>query len=123
MLDFKRECENYSVCESVGVLTFHLMRLLSQMEEFFEKPKEFPDKKTVLDFYFALRNFIHIYDLVDENYVIYNELQEDGRFMIKLFCVDPSKNLQKCIDLQQGDFQSLPEQYTYMVFHMPDQGT
>lgn len=98
MLDFKRECENYSVCESVGVLTFHLMRLLSQMEEFFEKPKEFPDKKTVLDFYFALRNFIHIYDLVDENYVIYNELQEDGRFMIKLFCVDPSKNLQKCID-------------------------
>ena len=98
MLDFKRECENYSICESVGVLTFHLMRLLSQMEEFFEKPKEFPDKKTVLDFYFALRNFINIYDLVDENYVIYNELQEDGRFMIKLFCVDPSKNLQKCID-------------------------
>ena len=98
MLDFKRECETYSVCESVGVLTFHLMRLVSQFEEFFEKPREFPDKKTVLDFYFELRNFVNIYDLVDENYVIYNELQEDGRFMIKLFCVDPSKNLQKCID-------------------------
>ena len=98
MLDFKRECENYSVCESVGVLTFYLMRLVSQMEEFFEKPREFPDKKTVLDFYFELRNFVNIYDLVDENYVIYDEVQEDGRFMIKLFCVDPSKNLQKCID-------------------------
>ena len=98
MLDFKRECENYSVCESVGVLTFYLMRLVSQMEEFFEKPREFPDKKTVLDFYFELRNFLNIYDLVDENYVIYDEMQEDGRFMIKLFCVDPSKNLQKCID-------------------------
>lgn len=98
MLDFKRECENYSVCESVGVLNFYLMRLVSQMEEFFEKPREFPDKKTVLDFYFELRNFVNIYDLVDENYVIYDEMQEDGRFMIKLFCVDPSKNLQKCID-------------------------
>lgn len=98
MLDFKRKCENYSVCESVGVLTFYLMRLVSQMEEFFEKPREFPDKKTVLDFYFELRNFVNIYDLVDENYVIYDEMQEDGRFMIKLFCVDPSKNLQKCID-------------------------
>ena len=98
MLDFKRECESYSVCESVGVLTFYLMRLVSQMEEFFEKPREFPDKKTVLDFYFELRNFVNIYDLVDENYVIYDEMQEDGRFMIKLFCVDPSKNLQKCID-------------------------
>ena len=72
MLDFKRECENYSVCESVGVLTFYLMRLVSQMEEFFEKPREFPDKKTVLDFYFELRNFVNIYDLVDENYVIYD---------------------------------------------------
>lgn len=98
MLDFKRECENYSVCESVGVLNFYLMRLVSQMEEFFEKPREFPDKKKVLDFYFELRNFVNIYDLVDENYVIYDEMQEDGRFMIKLFCVDPSKNLQKCID-------------------------
>lgn len=98
MLDFKRECENYFVCESVGVLTFYLMRLVSQMEEFFEKTREFPDKKTVLDFYFELRNFVNIYDLVDENYVIYDEMQEDGRFMIKLFCVDPSKNLQKCID-------------------------
>ena len=98
MLDFKRECENYSVCESVGVLNFYLMRLVSQMEEFFEKPREFPDKKTVLDFYFELRNFVNIYHLVDENYVIYDEMQEDGRFMIKLFCVDPSKNLQKCID-------------------------
>lgn len=98
MLDFKRECENYSVCESVGVLTFYLMRLVSQMEEFFEKPREFPDKKKVLDFYFELRNFVNIYDLVDENYVIYDEMQEDGRFMIRLFCVDPSKNLQKCID-------------------------
>lgn len=98
MLDFKRECETYCVHESVGVLTFHLMRLASQMEEFFEKPREFPDKKQVIDFYFELRNFINIYDLVDENYVIYSELQEDGRFMLKLFCVDPSKNLQKCID-------------------------
>ena len=42
MLEFKRECETYEVQESVGVLTFHLMRLASQLEEFFEKPREFP---------------------------------------------------------------------------------
>lgn len=98
MLDFKRECETYEVQESVGVLTFHLMRLASQMEEFFEKPREFPEKKEVLDFYFAVRNFLNMYELVDEHYVIYTQMEEDGRFMIKLFCVDPSLNLQKCID-------------------------
>ena len=95
MLEFKRVCETYEVHESVGVLTFHLMRLVSQLEEFFEKPREFPEKKEVLDFYFEVRNFLNIYELVDEHYVIYTQMEEDGRFMIKLFCVDPSLNLQE----------------------------
>ena len=98
MLEMKRECEHYEVLESVGTLTFHFIRLASQMDEFLEKPREFPEKKTVLDFYFALRNFLNIYDLVDDHYVIYSKMTEDGRFIIKLFCVDPSVNLQKCID-------------------------
>ena len=98
MLEFKRECETYEVQESVGVLTFHLMRLASQLEEFFVKPREFPEKKEVLYFYFEVRNFLNMYELVDEHYVIYTQMEEDGRFMIKLFCVDPSLNLQKCID-------------------------
>lgn len=98
MLELKRECENYQILDSVGTLTFHLMRLASLMEDFFEKPREFPEKKTVMDFYFELRNFLNIYDLVDDHYVIYSEMQEDGRFLIKLFCVDPSANLQKCIN-------------------------
>ena len=43
---------------------------------------------------FELRNFLNIYDLVDEHYVMYSELEADGRFMLKLFCVDPSLNIQ-----------------------------
>lgn len=50
MLEMKRECEHYQILDSVGTLTFHLMRLASQMDEFWEKPREFPEKKTVLDF-------------------------------------------------------------------------
>lgn len=98
MLEMKRECEHYQILDSVGTLTFHLMRLASQMDEFWEKPREFPEKKTVLDFYFALRNFLNIYDLVDDHYVIYSQMTEEGKFRIRLFCVDPSVNLQKCID-------------------------
>ena len=52
----------------------------------------------MLDFYFALRNFLNIYDLVDDHYVIYSQMTEEGKFRIRLFCVDPSVNLQKCID-------------------------
>lgn len=98
MLEMKRECERYEILDSVGTLTFHLMRLASQMDEFLEKPREFPEKKAVLDFYFSLRNFLNIYDLVDDHYVIYSQMTEEGKFRIRLFCVDPSVNLQKCID-------------------------
>lgn len=98
LLEYKRECENYVVYENVGGLIFSLMRLSSELDEFLQKPMEFPGRKDVLDFYFEVRNFLNTYDLVDEHYVIYTEHCSDGRFMLKLFCVDPSLNLQKCLD-------------------------
>ncbi len=98
LLEYKRECENYVVYENVGSLIFSLMRLASELDEFLQKPMDFPGRKDVLDFYFEVRNFLNIYDLVDEHYVIYTEHCDDGRFMLKLFCVDPSLNLQKCLD-------------------------
>lgn len=98
LLEYKRECDGYQLYENVGNLFFSLMRLSSELDEFLQKPMEFQGHKEVLDFYFALRNFMNIYELVDEHYVIYTEHQEDGRFMLKLFCVDPSANIQACLD-------------------------
>lgn len=49
-------------------------------------------------FILSFCNFLNIYDLVDEHYVMYSELEADGRFMLKLFCVDPSLNIQKRLD-------------------------
>ena len=74
------------------------MRLTSELDEFLQKPLEFQGRKDITDFYFQVRNFLSIYDLVDEHYVIYSQLLDDGRFMLKLFCVDPSLNIQNCLD-------------------------
>lgn len=98
LLEYKRECESYCLYENIGNLHFALMLLATEIENFMEKPLEFPGRKELLDFYFNIRNFLHIMELVDEHYQIYTEIQEDGSFMMKLFCVDPSENLQKCID-------------------------
>lgn len=51
-----------------------------------------------MNFILGLRNFINMYERVDEHYVIYTEHMEDERFKMKLYCVDPSLNLQECID-------------------------
>lgn len=98
LLEYKRECEKYVIYENVGNLLFALMELASEMDEFLQKTVEFPERKTVTEFYFNLRNFINIYELIDEHYVIYSEHEADGRFKLKLYCVDPSKNLQERID-------------------------
>ena len=98
LLEYKRECETYVVYENVGNLIFQLMRLTSELDEFLQKPLEFQGRKDITDFYFQVRNFLSIYDLVDEHYVIYSQQLDDGRFMLKLFCVDPSLNIQNCLD-------------------------
>lgn len=98
LLEYKRECQEYEIYENLGNIMFHLMRLVTQLDEFLQKPLEFSGRKEVVDFYFAVRNFLNIYDLVDENYVIYTTHCEDSKFMVKLYCVDPSRNLQRAID-------------------------
>ena len=98
LLEYKRQCENYQILEHTGTLSFALMSLASELDDFLQAPMEFAGRKEVLDFYFDLRNYLRVEEEVDECYRIYSEIQEDGRFMLKLFCVDPSRNLQRCID-------------------------
>lgn len=98
LLDYKRECEKYVRYDNIGNFVFALMRLASNLDEFLQKPMEFPERKTVTEFYLNVRKFLNIHELVDSHYVIYSEHTEDGRFMLKLYCVDPSLNLQSCIN-------------------------
>lgn len=99
LLEYKRECDTYRVYkDDISQLIFSLMRLAERMDFFLQKNAEMPDKKEVMEFYLQLRNFLNIYERVDERYVIYTEHEEDGRFKMRLFCVDPSFNLQECLD-------------------------
>ncbi|MDD3339470.1 MAG: ATP-dependent DNA helicase [Lachnospiraceae bacterium] len=98
MLAYKRECENYEILPSVGNLVLSLMSVLSEMEKFLEEFNDQEERKELLDFYFQVRNFLMIEELVDENYVIYSELERNGHFRVQLFCVNPAVNLQNCLD-------------------------
>jgi len=98
LLSYKRECEKYVIYESIGNFAFELMNVASDLDEFLQKAPEFPERKDLSEFYLNLRNFLNIYELLDDHYVVYAEHEQDGRFKLKLYCVDPSKNLQECLD-------------------------
>ena len=98
LLELKRQCDNYEILDNLGVFVFLLMQLGAALEEFFLKDISFPEKNEVQEFYFELRHFLNMYERVDENYVVYTEHEADGRFKVKLYCVDTAVNLQECLD-------------------------
>ena len=101
-LELKRECEGYQILNSVSHIALKLMSLLTEMERFLEEPSDDVTRESVLSLYFQVRSFVSIHDGLDENYVIYSEFEESGRFKIKLFCVNPAENLQKYLDYGSG---------------------
>ena len=98
LLAMKKECENYKVLDNISHLGIQLMNVLSEADRYLEECVDKEVRENVLDFYFQVRSFLNIYDGLDENYVVYTEYREDGRFVLKLFCVNPAANLQKCLD-------------------------
>lgn len=98
LLAMKKECENYKVLDNISHFGIQLMNVLSETDRYLEECVDKEVRETVLDFYFQVRSFLNIYDGLDENYVVYTEYQENGRFVLKLFCVNPAANLQKYLD-------------------------
>ena len=98
LLAYKRECEDYRICENISNFAFALMRFGAAADTFLQKSTEFPGKKEFLDLYLKVRHFLNMYERLDEHYVIYTQFLENHSFMIKLFCVDPALNLQECLD-------------------------
>lgn len=101
-LALKRECETYRVLDSVSHIALKLMNLLTVMEDYLEEQNDDEKREQVLDLYFQVRSFVNVHDILDDNYVIYSELEENGRFKVKLFCVNPAENLQTYLDYGIG---------------------
>lgn len=103
LLALKRECETYKIEEFIEPFVVALRRLHSAMETYLElhdRQDMFHTREIhneVLDFYFEVSHFLDMYERADKNYVIYSEMREDGSFILKLFCVNPSLNLRECM--------------------------
>ena len=99
LLARKRECEGCVTDPELGSFTLALNRLSEAMGKYLENTDSggMPEREEILDFYFEVSHFLMITELVDEHYVPYMQLDEEGRFLVKLFCVDPSGNLEECM--------------------------
>lgn len=100
LLAMKRQCEDYRKEKEIDGFVMALNRLYGAVDDFLDEHDTFPNKRELLEFYFEVAHFLNMYEIMDENYVVYSQLMDDGDFMLKLFCVDPSRNLRQC--MQKG---------------------
>lgn len=98
LLEWKRECEEYQMRKNISELILPLMNLCGELEDFLEEEADGEVHEKLLEFYFEVSKFLNIYDLVDNHYVIYTYYAPDGSFLVRLYCVDTSANIQKCLD-------------------------
>lgn len=99
LLEMKRECQTYKEYNSISHFALKLLNVMNGLQKLLEEREQVDEE--VLEFYFHVRNFLNIYEEVDENYVVYTELEEGGDFKLKLFCVNPAVKLQNF--LSQGN--------------------
>ena len=98
LLILKKECEDHCKYESVKPFYDCVERLNGALEDYLENHEESPVRKEVLDFYFKISHFLLIYEKLGDDYLIYTSYDEAGNFYLRLYGVDPAKNLQECMD-------------------------
>ncbi len=96
LLELKRECENYVVHVNLSHFYIKLVNVYNQLEKLLEENRHVDDE--ILEFYFNVRFFLSIYEEIDDNYVIYTEMEEDGKFKVKLYCVNPAAKLDEYLE-------------------------
>ncbi len=72
--------------------------LLAEMQTVYAESEDGALKEKLLDFYFEIRDFTATADYLDESYLIYSEIDRDGGFSVRLFCVNPAARLTDQID-------------------------
>ena len=96
--ELRENCGEWKVEENAGVLPISFLSVQGELDQLLEESPAQEVVDGILDFYFEVRDFLNISELVDDNYVVYTAFDENGRFYMKLFCVNPAENLQKYLD-------------------------
>ena len=108
MLEWKRECENYTLLSNIDAFGLSLLNVSSALELLLEEktsvmnipfsdPQKEEMRKKALDFYFQVKAFLDIYEMLDDSYEIYVQHEEDGRFLLKLYCIDTAGRIGECM--------------------------
>ena len=117
--EVRENCEDCEETNKSSGATLYLMRMMAEMEEFFKDSQRIWNwdgsghqqetapvyagysreelgkiREAVLDLYMEAKQFVNAYDCMEENrYIEYGKHIGDADFIMKIYCIDPSKDL------------------------------
>ena len=97
-LALRRDTEESGSAVSAGTLIPPLLTLTGILEDLLSEIQDGELREQILSFYFRINSFLQIHELSDEQFVTYGYAFGRSDFFIRIFCVNPSGNLQKVLD-------------------------
>ncbi len=95
LLALKKKSNGLTIFKDVEEVYQAAEELKSELDIYINNHNDSPVMDEIMDFYFEISHFIGIYEELNDKYVIYGYLLENGDYLLKLFNVDPSNNLKK----------------------------
>lgn len=95
----RKETGENCLADDIDGVVNAVMRLYNTFSDYLEEQEEgkLEVRENILELYFTLSHFLDIYERTDKHYVKYTQVEEDGSFVLKLFCVNPCENLKECM--------------------------
>lgn len=106
LIERRRNCDHhvvgcYSEKEMPSDCEEALRGIIFRTEKIFALHKKWEHMDELLDFYFDSYDFVKKSELYDEKYITYNE-KTHNNFVVKMYCIDPSRNIQLALQMMQG---------------------
>ena len=89
--------QRYHILDDISDFVMSVSRLYERLLHFLENHDPSPLRDEVLEFTFLISHFLEIYEIMNDKYITYGYLGDEGDFYVRLFCVDPSDNLRECM--------------------------
>ncbi|MBE5902603.1 MAG: ATP-dependent DNA helicase [Lachnospiraceae bacterium] len=102
LLEYKRECETAMELDSYAPFFFSLMQLSGELERFLKENPRFDGGEAFSELYLSLRHFLNMNDIMDEGFTVYVRHDEEGRFFIKLYCMDTANVMEERLKLARS---------------------
>ncbi|MBQ6469549.1 MAG: ATP-dependent DNA helicase [Lachnospiraceae bacterium] len=111
MLAMKRDLEEewgekrgipYKVLAGDQGLMADSLTAMGEIEKLLDETRDSELKKELLPVYFMLRTYVNTAEYLGENYVIYEEINADGQFVVHEYCVDPADLLKENLVCAKG---------------------